>query len=53
MKNDSKAYETKVKPTADSVPRGILLLGCFNSPDIFAPAIIPVKKIEMEEILQS
>ena len=29
-------------PIADIVPRGIALLGFFNSPDKFAPAIIPV-----------
>ena len=34
--------ETKLTPMAQSVPVGILFLGSLSSPDIFAPAIIPV-----------
>ena len=31
--------------TALIVPIGMLLAGFFNSPDIFAPAIMPVKEL--------
>lgn len=39
---ETSTYIKAVKPTALSVPRGMLLEGSFSSPDRFAPAMIPV-----------
>lgn len=43
---ETKTYINAVNPTAVSVPRGMLLEGSLSSPDIFAPAMIPVTPLK-------
>ena len=46
VNKETKMYINAVNPTALSVPRGMLFEGSLSSPDIFAPAIIPVTPLK-------
>lgn len=46
VRNIKTKYTANVNATAPRVPRGIDLPGSFSSPDMFAPAIMPVTPLK-------